>query len=67
MISPPKSLNITEVQPKVSREEREAHLGQRGVTIWFTGLSASGKSTVAITVDRLLMDRGAAAQGAMAG
>ncbi len=38
--------------------QRERALGQRGVTVWFTGLSASGKSTVAIRVDRLLTDRG---------
>ena len=32
---------------EVTRAEREKHLGQKGVTIWLTGLSASGKSTVA--------------------
>ena len=46
------------VQPQVTRARREAALGQRGVTVWFTGLSASGKSTVAMHVDRLLTDRG---------
>ncbi len=35
-------------------------LGQKGVTLWFTGLSGSGKSTVAIEVDRLLTERGVA-------
>ena len=38
--------------------DREAKLGQRGVTVWFTGLSASGKSTVALMVDQLLTERG---------
>ena len=31
-----------------SREQKERLLGQHGLTIWFTGLSGSGKSTVAI-------------------
>ncbi len=54
----PKSQNITEHQPDVTREEREAAKGHRGVTVWFTGLSASGKSTVAITTDRMLTEQG---------
>jgi len=57
-MSPPKSENISRVQLQVTRARREAALGQRGVTVWFTGLSASGKSTVAIHVDRFLTDRG---------
>ena len=39
------------------RAERWAHLGLRGATIWFTGLSGSGKSTVAVEVERLLVDQ----------
>ena len=35
-------------------------LGQKGVTLWFTGLSGSGKSTVAVEVDRILTERGVA-------
>ena len=54
----PKSDNITITVPKVTREDREAVLGQRGVTVWFTGLSASGKSTVALMVDKCLTERG---------
>jgi len=42
-----KATNITWHEHKVSREEREKLLNQKGVLIWFTGLSASGKSTVA--------------------
>ena len=57
-MSQPKSQNITVTVPKVRRDEREAILGQRGVTVWFTGLSASGKSTVALLVDSLLTERG---------
>lgn len=56
----PKSQNITRVIPKVTREERESKLGHRGVTVWFTGLSGSGKSTIAVGVDRKLTDRGVA-------
>jgi adenylylsulfate kinase len=54
----PKSENITRTVPEVLREEREAILGQHGVTIWFTGLSASGKSTVAMLVDKHLTEMG---------
>jgi adenylylsulfate kinase len=54
----PKSTNIARTVPHVSRATREAHLGQRGVTVWLTGLSASGKSTVALLVDQALTERG---------
>ena len=57
-MSEPKSQNISKVQLQVTRAQREAALGQRGVTVWFTGLSASGKSTVATSVDQLLTGRG---------
>ncbi|MFH0944295.1 MAG: adenylyl-sulfate kinase [Planctomycetota bacterium] len=55
----PKSKNISNLDLKVSRVEREALTGHRGVTVWFTGLSASGKSTVAVLVDQMLTARGA--------
>ncbi|MGD8894436.1 MAG: adenylyl-sulfate kinase [Acidobacteriota bacterium] len=54
----PRSTNIARTVPHVARATREANLGQRGVTVWLTGLSASGKSTVALLVDQLLTDRG---------
>ena len=57
-MSEPKSQNISKVQLQVTRAQREAALGQRGVTVWFTGLSASGKSTIATTVDQILTGRG---------
>lgn len=53
-----KSTNITWQDRAVDRAAREAHLKQRGVTIWLTGLSGSGKSTVAVAVEKMLMDRG---------
>lgn len=37
-----------------SREQKERLLGQHGLTIWFTGLSGSGKSTVAIALEQEL-------------
>ncbi len=40
------------------RQERWEQLGLRGATIWFTGLSGSGKSTVAVEVERLLVESG---------
>ncbi len=43
----------------VQRDEREKLLKQRGCVVWFTGLSGSGKSTVANAVDALLHQRGA--------
>ena len=57
-MSEPKSTNISRVQLQVTRYQREKALGQRGVTVWFTGLSASGKSTVAMLVDQMLTERG---------
>lgn len=42
----------------MSREDKEQLLHQRGVMIWFTGLSGSGKSTVAMAVERELHKRG---------
>ncbi len=60
MSQQPKSRNITKITTHVTREDRERMLGQKGVTLWFTGLSGSGKSTVAIEVDRLLTERGVA-------
>jgi adenylylsulfate kinase len=45
-------------QEAVSRLEREKRQNHRSGVLWFTGLSGSGKSTVANEVDRLLTDRG---------
>ena len=42
----------------MSREDKEQLLGQRGLMVWFTGLSGSGKSTVAMSVERELRKRG---------
>lgn len=42
----------------LSRSDKEKLLGQKGVMLWFTGLSGSGKSTVAIALERELQKRG---------
>ena len=42
----------------LGREDKEALLEQRGVMVWFTGLSGSGKSTIAIALERELHKRG---------
>jgi adenylylsulfate kinase len=45
-------------QHNVTRQDRERLKGHRGCVVWFTGLSGSGKSTVANLVERQLYDRG---------
>lgn len=41
-----------------SREEKERQLYQQGFTLWFTGLSGSGKSVVAAALEHLMTDNG---------
>ena len=50
----PKAQNITWHEGHLSRAERERRHGHHGATLWFTGLSGSGKSTVAREVELLL-------------
>ena len=52
------SVNITWHEHLVSRQTREQTNGNRGCVVWFTGLSGSGKSTVANEVDHLLHAQG---------
>ncbi|KAF2255667.1 adenylylsulfate kinase-like protein [Trematosphaeria pertusa] len=52
--------NIT-WHPSLSRAERNTYRKQRGFTIWFTGLSASGKSTIATALEQHLLHLGLAA------
>ena len=44
---------------EVCREQRERRNGYRAVTLWFTGLSGAGKSTIAHAVEKRLFDLGA--------
>jgi adenylylsulfate kinase len=53
-----KATNITWHEGHVTREERGRLLGQQGATLWFTGLSGSGKSTIAFTLEHALVQRG---------
>jgi adenylylsulfate kinase len=53
-----RATNITWHGGTVSRADRERLLGQRGVTVWLTGLSAAGKSTIAVILERMLLERG---------
>jgi len=58
MTSLTESQNIIRYHSKVKKRDRELLLNQRGVVIWFTGLSASGKSTIAHAVEKELFKRG---------
>lgn len=51
--------NIVWHDHKVSREARNHLCGHKSCVLWYTGLSGSGKSTVANAVDELLHQRGA--------
>lgn len=54
-----KDENIYPIFDKMlSRKDKEELLGQQGVMLWLTGLSGSGKSTVAIALERELHRRG---------
>jgi adenylylsulfate kinase len=49
-----KATNVVWQDGDVSRIDRQQLLGQSGATIWFTGLSGAGKSTVAVALERAL-------------
>ncbi len=52
--------NITWHEGKVQFEDRCNNLGQEGMVLWFTGLSASGKSTIAVELEKALVEYGKA-------
>ena len=54
----PQSQNLTWHHGKFSSEEREAKLKQKGCVLWLTGLSGSGKSTIAREVECALLEQG---------
>ncbi|RKX46640.1 MAG: adenylyl-sulfate kinase, partial [Verrucomicrobia bacterium] len=54
----PVSQNIVRSDSLVSAEDRQKLLGQGGATIWLTGLSGSGKSTIAQHLEKELIDQG---------
>ena len=53
-----KSKNITWHDAHVTREDREKQNGHKSAVLWFTGLSGSGKSTVAAAVEYALHESG---------
>lgn len=53
-----KATNVTWHEGDITREHRQKLLGHRGATVWFTGLSGSGKSTVAVELEGELNQRG---------
>lgn len=53
-----KATNVHWHEGDVTREDRAGILGHKGATLWFTGLSGSGKSTVAVAVEKALAARG---------
>jgi adenylylsulfate kinase len=53
-----KATNITLHHGHVTREQRRQLLQQQGATLWFTGLSGSGKSTIAFTLEHALVQQG---------
>jgi adenylylsulfate kinase len=54
----PKATNIVWHQGAVTRNDRAQLNGHRGCTVWLTGLSGSGKSTIAVDVEKRLLERG---------
>jgi adenylylsulfate kinase len=53
-----KATNVTWHEGSVTRDERHNLLGQKGTVVWMTGLSASGKSTIAVILEQLLLHKG---------
>jgi len=53
-----KATNVVWHQGAVNRDDREKLNGHKGVTVWLTGLSGSGKSTIAVDLEKRLLERG---------
>jgi adenylylsulfate kinase len=53
-----KATNVHWHEGDITREDRHRLMGQKGTTVWFTGLSGSGKSTVAVALESALYERG---------
>jgi adenylylsulfate kinase len=52
-----KATNVTWHDGEIARGDRNQLLGQQGATLWFTGLSGSGKSTIAVALEQALFQR----------
>lgn len=57
MTSKPQNIHPT-LHRILQREDKESLLGQTGICIWMTGLSGSGKTTIAVELERLLHKEG---------
>src|SRR3954452_16115886 len=57
----PERRDVTWHPSALAREHRWEPLGYRGATVWLTGLPASGKSTIAVALERRLVEAGRAA------
>lgn len=53
-----KATNIVWHEGTITRKDRERKNGHRGAIVWLTGLSGSGKSTIAVKLEELLFERG---------
>lgn len=53
-----KATNVHWHEGEITRQDRAGLLQQKGATLWFTGLSGSGKSTVAVALEKELFARG---------
>ena len=53
---PRKATNITWSKALITREQRWKHLGRNGATVWLTGLSAAGKSTIGAALEHALVE-----------
>ena len=57
-MSAPDDRNLTWHAGKIAADVRAAHLKQRGAVVWMTGLSGSGKSTIAVDLEHTLVASG---------
>lgn len=53
-----KATNIAWHEGEITREDRAKVLGHKGCTLWLTGLSGSGKSTIGVALEQALIQRG---------
>ena len=53
-----KATNVHWHDGEISRGDRDRLMNQKGATLWFTGLSGSGKSTIAVALEEVLFERG---------
>jgi adenylylsulfate kinase len=58
LVTEKKATNVHWHDGEISLTDRNTLLGQKGATLWFTGLSGSGKSTVAVALEQELFKRG---------